>query len=65
MGAREKLRGCFPALPEGASNQLIEDAVTEILNDHAHELAETQRDLMRSGILSIETIIDSIDPEAP
>lgn len=37
----------------------------ELLDQFAHELAETQRDLMRSGILSIEIIIDYIDPEAP
>lgn len=40
MSARDKLRACFPALPEGESNDLIEAAVDEILNDHAQELAD-------------------------
>ena len=43
MSARDKLRACFPGLPPGESNALIEAAVDEILNDHAHELAEKQR----------------------
>jgi len=43
MGAREKLRGCFPTLPEGESNSMIEAAVDLILNEHARELAEAIR----------------------
>lgn len=43
MSARDKLRSCFPALPVGESNDLIERAVDEILDDHAHELAEMIR----------------------
>lgn len=43
MSARDKLRNCFPALPEGASNALIEAAVDEILDDHARELADRLR----------------------
>lgn len=43
MSARDKLRNCFPVLPTGNSNDLIEQAVDEILNDHAHELAEKIR----------------------
>jgi hypothetical protein len=43
MGAREKLRNCFPGLPGGTSNDLIEAAVDEILGDHAEELAARLR----------------------
>lgn len=43
MSARDKLRSCFPTLPPGRSNDLIEQAVDEILNEHAHELAEVIR----------------------
>lgn len=43
MSARDKLRSCFPALAPGRSNDLIEQAVDEILADHAHELAEAIR----------------------
>ena len=64
MSARDKLRNCFPALPEGASNDLIEKAVDEILNDHAHELAEKQRAALAAnpGILEHE-LIALIDPQ--
>lgn len=43
MTARAKLRACFPDLPAGTSNDLIERAVDEILGDHTRELAEMLR----------------------
>lgn len=43
MSARAKLRACFPALPDGASNDLVEAAVDEILDDHARDLADLIR----------------------
>lgn len=73
MGAREKLRSCFPALPEGTSNDLIERAVDEILADHAHELAEAIRAetrlLKEHGVLEPDKFrpcrdaADQIDPK--
>lgn len=44
MSARDKLRNCFPRLPKGASNALIEAAVDEILGDHARELVAKQKE---------------------
>lgn len=73
MSARDKLRACFPALPAGSSNDLIERAVDEILNDHAHELAEKQRAErdrqygpleFKAEKIVINRVIDLIDPEA-
>lgn len=73
MGAREKLRSCFPVLPPGKSNDLIEQAVDEILAEHAHELAEAIRletlRLRSDGILEPDKFrpcrdaADQIDPE--
>lgn len=58
MSARDKLRSCFPVLPEGESNDLIEQAVDEILADHAHELAEKIRAEIQSikadGVLELD-----------
>jgi hypothetical protein len=69
MSARGKLRACFPTLPPGSSNDLIERAVDEILNDHAHELAEKIRaDLETKGdwvccAAAHRDAADLIDPE--
>jgi hypothetical protein len=73
MSAREKLRQCFPTLPPGESNDLIEAAVDEILAKHAHELAEAIRletlRLRSDGVLepdkfrSCRDAADQIDPK--
>lgn len=73
MSARDKLRSCFPTLPPGRSNDLIEQAVDEILAEHAHELAEAIRletlRLKADGVLEPDRFrpcrdaADQIDPE--
>ena len=66
MSARDKLRNCFPQIPAGQSNDLIEAAVDEILNDHAHELAEKIRNSSYPAHATdgADYAADLIDPEA-
>lgn len=80
MSARDKLLACFPQASHlnTENRALIEAAVDEILNDHAHELAEEIRaeverinyerytnsgDNDFTELTAMEAAADLIDPE--
>ena len=66
MNARDKLKMVLQALPGHPSGRPVEAAVDELLNQHAHELAEKIRanvDMRGADLADAADAADFIDPE--